>query len=89
MTRLEFQHVLVTNVQTTREPVTSDEGTSNAIAQVVGDELIVTLALTPGQSERFVFATEFGTVWLSQQPATVVDDGTKVITLGNVYEVVG
>jgi pilus assembly protein CpaB len=86
---LEFQHVLVTNVQTTREPVTSEDANASAIAQVVGDELIVTLALTPEQSERFVFATEFGSVWLSQQPATVADDGTKVITLGNVYTVVG
>jgi hypothetical protein len=35
-----------------------------------------------------VFATEFGHVWLSIDPATVSDDGTRVVTLGDVYEVV-
>ena len=49
---------------------------------------IVTLALTPAQSERFVFATEFGQVWLSNQPATVSEDGTSLVTLGSVYTVV-
>jgi pilus assembly protein CpaB len=90
---LEFQHVLVTNVQTTREPVTQDQNSSSSnanagVAQVVGSEIVVTLALTPEQSERFVFATEFGHVWLSNDPATVADDGTKLITLGNAYAVV-
>jgi pilus assembly protein CpaB len=89
---LEFQHILVTNVQTTREPVTQDQNsgsnTNAGATQVVGSELVVTLALTPEQSERFVFATEFGHVWLSNEPATVADDGTKLITLGNAYAVV-
>ena len=48
---------------------------------------IVTLALTPAQSERFVFATEFGHVWLSNEPATVKDDGTGIVTLGSIYTV--
>ena len=56
--------------------------------QVSSAGYIVTLALTPAQSERFVFATEFGHVWLSNQPATVSDDGTGLITLGNIYTVV-
>jgi pilus assembly protein CpaB len=94
VTRLEFQHVLVTNVQTTDEPVVPDEGEAdeqderNAVAQVSGSQYVVTLALSPEQSERFVFATEFGHVWLSKQPATVSDDGTRLVTLGNVYSVV-
>ncbi len=89
MTRLEFQHVLVTNVQTTSEPVMPDETTTqeDAVEQVTGSQYVVTLALSPEQSERFVFATEFGHVWLSNQPATVSDDGTRLVTLGNVYSV--
>ena len=43
----------------------------------------MTLALSPAQSERFVFAQEFGHVWLANEPATVTDDGTKLITLGH------
>ena len=88
MTRLEFQHVLVTNVQTTNEPVMPDETTTRrAVEQVTGSQYVVTLALSPEQSERFVFATEFGHVWLSNEPATVSDDGTRLVTLGNVYSV--
>lgn len=91
VSRLEFQHVLVTNVQTTSAPVstdTDDDGEAG-IVQVTGTQYVVTLALSPEQSERFVFATEFGHVWLSIEPATVADDGTRPVTLGNVFTVVG
>ena len=88
MTRLEFQHVLVTNVQTTDAPMSSDDNDETAVEQVTGLQYVVTLALSPEQSERFVFATEFGHVWLSNEPATVSDDGTRLITLGNVYSLV-
>lgn len=87
MTRLEFQHVLVTDVQTTSTPVVIDESGADAVEQVAGLEYVVTLALSPEQSERFVFATEFGHVWLSKDPASVSDDGTRLVTLGNVYAV--
>jgi pilus assembly protein CpaB len=95
VTKLEFQHVLVTNVQTVDTPVTDDsdndddaDGEEPSIAQVSGKQYIVTLALSPEESERFVFATEFGHVWLANQPATVSDDGTRLVTLGNVFSVV-
>ncbi len=84
--RLEFQQVLVTNVQTTNAPVQVAEETDGA-AQVTDSEFIVTLALSPERSERFVFAAEFGHVWLSIDPASVSDDGTRLVTLGNVYAV--
>jgi len=88
MTRLEFQHVLVTNVQTTNAPVAADDKNKAGVDQVPALQYVVTLALSPEQSERFVFASEFGHVWLSNEPATVSDDGTRLITLGNVYSVV-
>jgi pilus assembly protein CpaB len=92
VSRLEFQHVLVTNVQTTNAPVDTGDGKGDGdeteVAQVSGSQYVVTLALSPEQSERFVFATEFGHVWLSVDPATVSDDGTRLVTLGNVYTVV-
>ena len=85
-THMEFQHVLVTNVQSTTDPSSSDN--DDGVQKVSSAGYIVTLALTPGQSERFVFATEFGHVWLSNQPATVSEEGTSLITLGNIYSVV-
>ena len=89
VSRLEFQHVLVTNVQTTSAPVSPvDEDEASTIAQVTGTQYVVTLALSPEESERFVFASEFGHVWLSIDPATVADDGTRPVSLGDVYSVV-
>lgn len=84
-THLEFQNVTVTNVQATNKPV---ENSGTGVQQVESDGFIVTLALSPSQSERFVFAAEFGHIWLSNEPATVSDDGTDIITLGSVYSVV-
>jgi pilus assembly protein CpaB len=81
MTHLEFQQVLVTNVQTA-------DATTDKAGAVTSGQFIVTLALSPAQSERFVFATEFGHVWLSNEPATVTDDGTALTTLGSIYAVV-
>jgi pilus assembly protein CpaB len=88
MTRMEFQQVLVTNVQSVEAPVTVDGETDQPVVQVTATEYVVTLALSPEQSERFAFAAEFGHVWLSLQPASVSDDGTRLVTLGDVYEVV-
>jgi pilus assembly protein CpaB len=89
VSRLEFQHVLVTNVQTINAPVNpEDTDVDTGVAQVTSTQYVVTLALSPEQSERFVFGTEFGHVWLSIEPATVDDDGTRPVTLGNVYTVV-
>lgn len=93
VSRLEFRNVLVTNVQTINAPVTPDNSDDEAtdetgIAQVTGTQFVVTLALSPEQSERFVFATEFGRIRLSLDPATVADDGTRPVTLGNVFTVV-
>ena len=88
VSRLEFQHVLVTNVQTTNAPVSVDDKDTTGVEQVTGLQYVITIALSPEQSERFVFATEFGHVWLSIDPTTVSDDGTRPVTLGNVYTVV-
>jgi pilus assembly protein CpaB len=87
VSRLEFRHVLVTNVQTINAPVSTEDDEAE-VAQVTGTQYVVTLALSPEQSERFVFATEFGHVRLSIDPASVADDGTRPVTLDNVYVVV-
>ena len=78
MTQLEFQHVLVTNVQIADEQTKTVDGEEQT-ALTTSTHYIVTLALSPEQSERFVFASEFGHVWLSQEPASVSDDGTPLV----------
>jgi pilus assembly protein CpaB len=89
MTHLEFQKVLVTNVQMVDQTQeTSDTTGDKAPALDSSNKFIVTLALDAEQSERVVFAAEFGHVWLSNEPATVSGDGTKLVTLGSVFTVV-
>ena len=87
---LEFRHVLVTNVQTINPPVNPDDsdGNETGVAQVTGTQYVVTIALSPEQSERFVFASEFGEVTLSLDPASVADDGIRPVTLSDVFTVV-
>jgi hypothetical protein len=75
-------------VQTTDTPVNADAKDSKGVEQVTGSKYVVTLALSPEQSERFVFASEFGHVWLSNDPASVSDDGARLVTLGDVFAVV-
>ena len=66
-THLEFQKVPVTNVQTTSDPVSSE--TEDGPAQVSASNYIVTLALTPAQSERFVFAKSSAAYgWRTNRP---------------------
>ena len=81
----------MTNIQTTSAPVTGnadEDDEETTIAQVSGTQYVVTLAMSPEESERFVFATEFGRVWLSLDPAGVGDDGTRPVTLANMFQVV-
>ncbi|MGB9346110.1 MAG: hypothetical protein WCA90_08750 [Ilumatobacteraceae bacterium] len=87
---LEFRNVLVTNVQTINPPVTPDDNGDDApaVAQVTGTQYVVTIALSPEQSERFVFATEFGRVRLSLDPASVSDDGIRPVTFADVFTAV-
>ena len=77
MTHLEFQKVLVTGVQIVDQTQTQTETPTDAAkdtpapALTSANTFIVTLALDAAQSERLVFASEFGHVWLSNEPATV------------------
>jgi pilus assembly protein CpaB len=89
MTHLEFQKVLVTGVQIVDQTQTTTDAAKaqEAPALSSANTFIVTLALDAAQSERLVFASEFGHVWLSNEPATVSEDGTSLVTLGSVYSV--
>lgn len=93
MTHLQFHKVLVTGVQLvgnssdaviSRNNAANDEGAFPTAPQ---QKLVVTLALTPPEAEQLVFAAEFGRIWLANQPATVSEDGTRIVTLGDVYAV--
>ena len=93
MTHLQFQKVLVTDIRILASgsgPTLGGASTKQgdeSLAAASQDKLLVTLALTPPEAEQLVFAVEFGHVWLANQPATVSEDGTRIVTLGNAYAV--
>ncbi len=56
------------------------------VPKVAKARFLVTLALDAPSVERVVFGAEHGFVWLSAEAAEAAEDGTKVVTRGNVYE---
>lgn len=87
-THLTFHKVLVTNVQGDAAPAredSEDDEESPGPEPAPGGSFLVTLALDSAQAERVVFAAEFGTLWLSNEPETATEDGASIKTRGNVY----
>lgn len=81
-TELVFHRVLVTSVQgapTAEAEATGDEAAADA-PPVPEGAMLVTLAQDGADSEKTVFAAEFGTLWLSKMPddAKWNDDGASM-----------
>jgi pilus assembly protein CpaB len=55
------------------------------IAESPRDQLIVTVAVTGPQAEQIIFTAEFGRVWLTLQDEDTELDGTRILTLDQVY----
>jgi pilus assembly protein CpaB len=89
-THLILHKVLVTNVQggvaTTTSPSPTDEEPGTDQSAVPGGSLLVSLALDAASVERVVFAAEFGSLWLSDQPADAEETGTQIQTKGRIYQ---
>jgi pilus assembly protein CpaB len=84
-THLVLHQVLVTDVQGGQSSQTKGSGTATAQTAPNGT-ILVTLAVDAPSVERVVYAAEFGKVWLAAEPATAPQDGTKIVTRGNVYQ---
>ncbi|GAB2528220.1 Flp pilus assembly protein CpaB [Paramicrobacterium agarici] len=70
-TQLEFQKVLVTNVQ--GAPVQDGEAAPSGA-------VLVTLARPAADAEKIIYAAQYGSIWLSRQPAdgpTAKTDGAR------------
>ncbi|GAP54656.1 hypothetical protein AHiyo6_12210 [Arthrobacter sp. Hiyo6] len=48
--------------------------------------LIVTVAVNDINADKIVFASEFGSVWLSKEPMDAQDSGPRVLTAPDVYK---
>lgn len=89
-TQLAFHKVLVTAVQfsngsaaKSQEASASDEKNAGAPASKKSssdDTYLITLARNSADAERIIFATEFGNVYLSKEPANAVEATSGVVT---------
>ncbi len=94
MTHLTFHKVLVTRVQFDKSDrddtdTTGSEAdttqTDNPIDEAPSARVHVTLALSSPEVEQFVFAAEFGHIWLTAENADADENGTRIVDLGEVY----
>ena len=87
-THMFLHKVLVTRVQVEQLPreETDSEGNPVDTGQLAPTgNLLVTLALDAPDVERLVFTAEFGTIWLSYEPADASEEDTQVQTRAEVY----
>jgi pilus assembly protein CpaB len=92
-TQLTFHKVLVTAVQlsngTTTETEQSEGSEGGALsakkAANTGGGYLVTLARPSADIERLVFASEFGTIYLSKEPSEAVEGNTGVMDRGKAF----
>jgi pilus assembly protein CpaB len=83
-THLVFHKVLVTSIQGAPAAAEGKAGTQTA-PPVPDGSMLVTLARKAPDAEKLVFTAEFGSLWLSKEPAEAAEGGTRVITTDGVY----
>lgn len=87
-THLTLHKVLVTAVQgaAPAAPPTTDGSTTAPAQPAFTGNVMVTLALMAPDAEKVVFASESGTIWLSLEPASAQEGGTRIVTPENVFK---
>lgn len=87
-THLQMHKVLVTSVQGAPAAATPSTGSGQAGAApaVPAGSVLVTLARTSPDVEQIVYAAEFGKIWLSKEPSTATESGTRQLYLGGVLK---
>ncbi len=89
VTHLTLQKVLVTAVDgavaKTPPSGSSDKSGSTPSTAPTGT-VMVTLARPGSEVEKIVFASEFGKIWLSKEPASADEGGTRKVTKDVVFQ---
>jgi len=75
VTKLVFQKVLVTDVQGGAAPADPKGG-----GPAPGGAVVVTVARVAADVQRIIYAAQYGTVWLSSEPADSVADDLAPVT---------
>ncbi len=88
-THFVLHKVLITRVQAAPTAAAGDQDAEDETDRpepVPGSDLLVTLAVDAPSVERIVFAQEFGRIWLTAEPETATEDGTRIVRRGTFYE---
>ncbi len=89
-THVLMHKVLVTEVQVENIPVEPAPGESQVSQPqprlAPSGNLLITLALTTPEAERLVFAIEYGSLYMAQEPEDAPEEGTRIQTRATVYE---
>jgi pilus assembly protein CpaB len=83
VTHLTLHRVLVTALQGTPA---ADDPASDASSGAASEDVMVTLALTAADAEKVIYGQEFGTIWLSDEPSTAVQEGTRELIREGIYK---
>ncbi len=90
-THVLMHKVLLTEVQFDTFPAAAPQATVQTQAQpqgrfTTGGSMVLTVALTPGEAERLVFAQEFASLWFASEGPDVPETGTRFQTRATVFE---
>jgi len=88
-THILMHKVLVTEVQVENIPVVpdpEDPRLDNAPRLAPTGNLLITLAMTTPEAERMIFAIEYGSLYMAQEPEDAPEEGTRIQTRASVYE---
>lgn len=86
VTKLIMHKVLITAIQGLGTAVPDETTEETGTAPIPPGSVLVTLARTAPDAEKLVFAQEFGRIWLSKEPATASEDGTRQLTIDGLFE---
>ncbi len=88
-TRIVLEKVLVTNVQVEELPVVEETESGAPVARralAPSGNLLISVAVDPGDAERLIFTAEHGTVWLGRQTSDIDLSDSQLQTRGRIYE---
>jgi pilus assembly protein CpaB len=89
ITHILMHKVLITEVQVDTLPLSRDDTVASGPAGPIlssSSQVILTVALTPAEAERLVFAQEFASLWFAAEGAEVPESGTSFQTRATVFE---
>ncbi|MFH5878344.1 Flp pilus assembly protein CpaB [Arthrobacter sp. NA-172] len=82
-----FHKVLVTSVQRaeSKPSTTAQDPQAQANTQVPSGSLLVTLARNDVDSAKVALAAQFGTIWLTKEPASTTESAPTVVKKADVF----